>query len=90
MRDEPNYLFWCNSYKTCKNTMLKSLWKTVRVYHFEKTFTSVLLCLKKQNREACDLEYDMIQVFSNTCLLNVVELLLFLEDAEKGLDLGGS
>ena len=34
----------------------------------------------------------MIQVFtdSDTCLLNVVELLLFLEDAEKGLDLGGS
>ena len=56
----------------------------------KKTFTSVLLCLKKQNREACDKEYDMIQVFTNTCLLNVVELLLFLEDAEKGLDLGGS
>ena len=54
----------------------------------KKTFTSVLLCLK--NRIGKRVIKNMIQVFSNTCLLNVVELLLFLEDAEKGLDLGGS
>ena len=40
MRDEPNYLFWCNSYKTCKNTMLKSFiptlldgWQKIRAVH---------------------------------------------------------
>ena len=54
----------------------------------KKPFTSVLLCLK--NRIGKRVIKNMIQVFSNTCLLNVVELLLFLEDAEKGLDLGGS